>query len=1432
MISEESVYSSCGAQKGVLDLRECDFSSAAVSQGWEADPINTRTGGFDLPVEDISLRTSAGPLSFQRTYSSKTTDIYTEDLGYGWTHNHDSRLIFSDDPGGQAGFVLFKAHSSNQYRFIDHGDGTYSPMPGVVADLFFDDGYYTVTDGQQNTYSFDEYGVLLTWADPQGHSFVYSYDGNDDLIEISADGGIRYLSLGRDGQRRIQSVTDHAGRSVIFGYDPNGDLVSKIDLLGQIWSYVYDDPNNPHFLTEVVDPRGITESLTEYDLEGRAVRQFDGLSNLLAEISYNEDGTSVFVDALGNSSTHAYNDRKTLVDETDPLGGSLEKIYDPQFRPKAITDQGGHTTELAWSEDGANLTLVEDADGNQTTLEYDALNNLTSVNDPQGHLTSYTYDGTLMTSVTDVFGATTVYTYTPEGWVDTVTDPLGNTTTYGYDTLGQMTSMTDALGNTITYSYDNLGRLVDTTDPLGKMTHNEYDQAGRLVKVTENYNPAFGQNHLFEYNIVTEYTYDQVGNRTSVTDTVGYVTTYSFDSNNRLLMVTDPAGNATTHVYDVNGNRISTTDALGRTTSFVYDALNRLISTTDFLGSTTSTTYNTDGTVDHTTDALGRATYYTYDNLQRVTGTTGPLGGVTSTAYDQLGNVTATTDALGRVTTYQYDAMGRLIRSIDPQGGHTEYFYDLVGNRVQTVDPNGNATTYTYDALGRVVTVTDPQGNMTTYTYNAVGQRVTVVDPLGAVTTYAYDTLGREISVTDPLGNASGTLYDALGRVWIAMDAAGGSTFFNYNSLGQLISQSDAVGGTTSFTYDAVGNQLTVTDANGHTTTTTYDPLNRPVSVTDPNGNTTTSTYNAVGSLVTVQNALNETTTFGYDALNRQTSMTDPHGNSTQYTYDGVGNRTAVTDAKGVVTVFEYDSLNRLTAVVENYKAGFAPDHQTNIRTQYAYDANGNRLTISDGKNNITAFAYNSLNQLVSETDPMGHTWSHTYDQRGLLKTSTDANGITTTFAYDPLGRRIGIDYPGSMEDVTFTYNALGQPLTMVDGVGSTSWTYDSLNRVTSVNDPFGDTVGYDYDAVGNRSGLTYPDGKHVSYAFDPANQLTAVSDWDGRQTQYVYNAAGRILSRTLPNNLVSAFQYDAAGQLLSMVHSTDAEVLSSFAYTYDPVGNRVQAQEMIKSPDPETTVTITLMEEGGLPLSGETVFVYDGETATGLSGITDLAGQTQITLPNGSYRFRAEVEGVSYWSGPANHCPVPGCTNVIITVPKLVLISVLDTAGTARQGLLVEAYSGGINSGISGTTDENGQVFLRLPEGIYRFQTEFLGNVYWSGDVDHCPVPGCTITGVEVISPVVISVVDNLGVAQEGVPVYVYDGNTDTGINGLTDETGLVTLVLPEGSYRFRADFNGVQYWSGPVNHCDVPGCTESQVTVSQPIVVVVEDTDSVPVD
>jgi len=969
----------------------CIGGALSGTQGQTGGPISTRTGSYDYSMTDISIPTPAGPLTFQRWYSSRAIDADSELLGNGWTHNLDTRLIFPGDPGGRAGVILFKAHSSNRYEFTIHTDGTYSPYPGMCGQLQRQGEGYAFTDNSQWVYTFDAAGRLASLSDPQGAALHYEYDVEGRLQQVSdpstpsaGQTPLRYLELSYDDQGRIASVADHSGRQVSFGYDiQTGDLITATDVMEQTWIYQYSDPAHPHFLTEVVDPGGVTVERTEFDSQGRAVRQYNGAGELLVALTYNEDGTTSVVDALGNAATHTYDGRGTLTGQADALGGATSKVYDSNFRPATITDSGGGTTTLAWSANGANLNRVVDADGNETNITYDALNNPTSIVDAGGFLTTFEYDGKLLTSSTDALNQETSYTYTPEGNLASVTDPLNRITTYTYDVHGQRISMTDPSSQTWTYTYDDLGRLTDTTDPLGRVTHSVYDAAGHLTSQTLNYDAGKSQNQDNKWNIVTSYQYDARGNQIAVTDTLSRTTQYAYDNAGRLITVISDQLLVSSNQYNAAGQLISTTDALLRVTQYEYDAAGRLVKTIDALGNATNTVYNADGTVASTTDALGRETSYTYDSLKRVVAVTQPNGETTHNTYNGLGNLVTTTDVLGNNTHYEYDALGRMIKTTDALGNFTENFYNAAGQLVQTRDARGNATTYAYDAAGRQFSVTDALGNITSYQYDALGRRTSVTDALGNESTFTYDELNRTVAVTDALGHTSTMSYDALGQTLTRTDPNNQSVSFSYDNLGRLISQTDALNHSVSFTYDAVGNRLTTTDANGHTTSNVYDALNRPLSFTDANGISGTNGYDAAGNLVTSTDGLGNTTVTTYNALNQPIVYRDALGNETTQAYNARGELVATTDAEGLTTGYEYDALGRLTAVLENYKPGFQATAEINVRTEYTYDANGNRLGITDGNGHTTSFTYDALNRLVSETDPLGNTWSYAYRRAG-----------------------------------------------------------------------------------------------------------------------------------------------------------------------------------------------------------------------------------------------------------------------------------------------------------------------------------------------------------------------------------------------------------------------------------------------------------------
>jgi predicted outer membrane repeat protein len=258
--------------------------------------------------------------------------------------------------------------------------------------------------------------------------------------------------------------------------------------------------------------------------------------------------------------------------------------------------------------------------------------------------------------------------------------------------------------------------------------------------------------------------------------------------------------------------------------------------------------------------------------------------------------------------------------------------------------------------------------------------------------------------------------------------------------------------------------------------------------------------------------------------------------------------------------------------------------------------------------------------------------------------------------------------------------------------------------------------------------------------------------------------------------------------------------------------------------------VVVTVLNASGLPEAGLKVWAMDGNTYTGYSGTTNVSGQVSLTLPQGSYRFRVDKPGAQFWSGPANHCTVPGCSQVTVVTKDAVVVTVLDTGGNPEVGLSVLAYNGTAFTGYGAVTDAQGRATVWLPAGDYRFRTTKNGTAFWSGTENHCTVPGCTSASITTTLPVVVTVLNASGLPEAGLKVWAMDGNTYTGYSGTTNVSGQVSLTLPQGSYRFRVDKPGAQFWSGPANHCTVPGCSQVTVVTKDAVVVTVLDTGGNP--
>jgi hypothetical protein len=258
--------------------------------------------------------------------------------------------------------------------------------------------------------------------------------------------------------------------------------------------------------------------------------------------------------------------------------------------------------------------------------------------------------------------------------------------------------------------------------------------------------------------------------------------------------------------------------------------------------------------------------------------------------------------------------------------------------------------------------------------------------------------------------------------------------------------------------------------------------------------------------------------------------------------------------------------------------------------------------------------------------------------------------------------------------------------------------------------------------------------------------------------------------------------------------------------------------------------VTVTVLDTNGNPEVGMEVQAFSGSTYSGYSAITNSSGQASLTLPVGSYNFRALKNGTSFWSGVLNHCAIPGCTTAGITTQIPVAVTVLDANSNPVVGVEVQAYNGSTYTGVSATTNAQGLASLTLPVGSYRFKTIVNGSTFWSDTANHCSVPGCTTAGITVPSSVVVTVLDTGGNPEVGLAVMVYDGSTYTGIAAVTNAEGKASFSLLNGSYRFAATKNGTVFWSNTENDCNIPGCTAGSVTTTVPVVISVLSNTGVP--
>jgi RHS repeat-associated protein len=196
------------------------------------------------------------------------------------------------------------------------------------------------------------------------------------------------------------------------------------------------------------------------------------------------------------------------------------------------------------------------------------------------------------------------------------------------------------------------------------------------------------------------------------------------------------------------------------------------------------------------------------------------------------------------------------------------------------------------------------------------------------------------------------------------------------------------------------------------------------------------------------------------------------------------------------------------------------------------------------------------------------------YDQIYELLSATQGGTTTESYTYDPVGNRLSslelspYQYNASNE-LTQTPNALyaqdanGNTTIKTDSTGSTTYTWDYENRLTSVTLPgTGGIVTFKYDPFGRRIEKISSSATSI-FAYDGPSLIETVNSTGGIVARYMQ---GQNIDEPLAmqrGTTTDYYEADGLGSITSLTNPTGAVAQS---YTYDSFGNQTNSTGTLRN--------------------------------------------------------------------------------------------------------------------------------------------------------------------------------------------------------------------------------------------------------------------------
>lgn len=585
------------------------------------------------------------------------------------------------------------------------------------------------------------------------------YDASKNVSSIVGPGVNRTFTYDAHGQ--VTRAYDGAGGYI--GYDYHGaDLVRVFDAVGSLLWVYYEDPRFPHVPTRFANADAESWSRTlnpfgqETLLTPPAGSAIGSMSTAYQEsTSSGQYGWPTSIEGNGmatsfESYTAMGDVGKAITRVNTGLSVAEYLTYDGAQRVTELKHADG--TAFHWLYSGRKLASTTDEAGIVTNFDWcSACGHLMAVRGPLGWKNSRTQDADRNTT----------------GFVDS----RNNTTQFDHGANGELIKLTYPDTSFLEYQYSAGGQLRQFKNGRGQITNYTYDLAGRTksrlgpsINEQYTYNTDGSLKQVDAPNYICSYTYtrDRRVFEASMTMRGSYSSPvqkliYTYFPDGRLATLTWRNAGVEVckwlYAYGTGGRVSSVSNSFGQTTTYSYDDQGKVLGQTNSNNTWVNYTYNNKrGWVQGVSQKSNGADLATY-----------------SLQYDgglaRVPVLTAVSEGSGAQTAYQYDTLYRLTSANRTGvGSYSEtHAYDLTGN-LRSVSGQVFGT---YDAANKMLTSPlgaighDADGNTqylgswsnAMFTWNVDSKMMSQRTGLSNLKSYDYDYAGRRI-VSQAVGYA------------------------------------------------------------------------------------------------------------------------------------------------------------------------------------------------------------------------------------------------------------------------------------------------------------------------------------------------------------------------------------------------------------------------------------------------------------------------------------------------------------------------------------------------------------------------------------------------------------------------------------------------------------------------------------------------------